>query len=191
MKKKYIFVFIFVFLISVIPSFVYSQQSTNLQTNNQGLFQFDRPDQEIKLPGFFGMVVKTLVILGVFGFGIYYIFRYISKKQGIAFPSLNIIKIIASVPVGTNRFIQIVEVGNKYYLIGSTDNNIRLLSEIIDKETLDMIKVLKNKENKSGPPSSFTGFLNNLLGGISKKITAKDNIKFLKIQKDRIKNLKL
>ncbi len=193
MKKKIIFVIIFLLLlINIFPICIYSQEETNTATNtNRGLFQFSTPEKDVETPGYFGMAVKTLLVLGIFGIGIYYIFKFISKKQGLVFPHLNILKIITSIPVGTNRFIQVVEVGNKYYLIGSTESNVNLLSEITDKETLDRIKVLKNKEEKPVNPPTFGGFLNTILGGLSKKIITKDSIKFLKGQKDRIKNLKL
>lgn len=186
MKKKIVLTIVLFFFINIIPSLIVSQQNTNIKTN-QELFQFTGPGKNVESPSYSGMVIKTLLILGIFGIGIYYFAKYFSKKQGLSFPHLNIIKIISSIPVGTNRFMQIIEVGNKYYLIGSTDSSINLLSEIIDRETLNLIKILKNKQDGKTDTPTFFGFLNNLLGGISKKKYVKDNSRFLKKQKDRLK----
>ncbi len=188
MRAKIIFtIILFIIVINIIPSSIFPQQNTsNIQTN-KNLFQFTGPEKEAESPSYFTMVIKTLLILGIFGICIYYFARYISKKQGLSFPHLNVIKIITSIPVGTNRFVQVIEVGNKYYLIGSTDSNINLLTEVVDKETLNMIKILKNKQAERIDTPTFFSFLNNFLGGHSKKINIKDNTKFLKKQKDRLK----
>jgi len=185
LKKKFIFFSVLLILLSIFPFFIYSQENTT--NTNKVLFQYKVPAKETDAPSYISMVFKTLLILGVFGIGIYYFAKYISKKQGLAFPHLNIIKIITSIPVGTNRFIQIIEIGNKYYLIGSTDNSINLLTEIIDKETINMIKILKNKQVKKVEYPSFSKFLNNLIGGFSKKTPVKENSSFIKKQKDRLK----
>lgn len=189
MKKISVF-FICLLLLNIIPLIIFSQQNTNIQTNKE-LFQFTTLEKEVEAPSYFFMVIKTLTILTIFGFSIYYIFKFISKKQGLIFPQLNFIKVITSITVGSNRFIQIIEVGNKYYLIGSTDNSVNLLSEIIDKETLNMIKILKNKQTEQVQTPTFGSFFNNLLGDISKKIVPKDGLQFLKKQKDRLNNLKI
>jgi len=173
------------------PIFLHSQNNTSTNTN-QTLFQFSGPVRESEAPSYFGMFIKTIIVLGIFGAGIYYVFKYISKKQGLSFPHLNVTRIITSLPVGANRFIQVLEVGEKYYLIGSTENQINLLTEITDKETIDKIKVMKNKspQNEAGAgPIHFTQFLNDLLGGITKKFKAKDGGNFLEKQKERLKKL--
>ncbi len=180
-------IILFILVINSVPSTIFSQQNTNNIQTNKNLFQFTGPEKDAESPSYFTMVIKTLLILGIFGICIYYFGKYISKKQGLSFPHLNIINIITSIPVGTNRFVQIIEVGNKYYLIGSTDSNINLLTEVVDKETLNMIKILKNKQAERTDTPTFFSFLNNFLGGISKKVHVKDNTRFIKKQKDRLK----
>ncbi len=189
MKKKLFFIFLV--LLFLIPCYILSSADnsvSNTTNTNKTLFQFAGPSKEVDSPGYFGMFIKTILILGLFGIGIYYIFKYISKKQGLSFPHINVIKIITSLPVGTNRFIQLIEIGNKYYLIGSTENQINLLTEITDKETVDRILMLKNKPGEQTQTFTFIQFLNDLFGGVTKKFKTKDG-SFLKKQKERLRNL--
>ena len=189
MKKNLITVLLII-VFTIIPSLIISQEKTNISTNKE-LFRFSDPESEVKAPGYFGMFIKTILILGIFGGVVYYVIKYISKKQGLSFPKLDIIQIITSIPVGTNRFLQIIEVGNKYYLIGSTDSNVNLLAEITDKDTLNIIKVMKNKENIIKKPPTFAYFMNNLLGGVKNRKISDVSADFLKKQKDRLKNFKI
>lgn len=193
MKRKLLINFIIIIcLLSVLPNLIQSQtnQDNNIKATqtNRDLFQFSDPKEQ-KGPNYFTMFIKTLFILGVFGVVIYYVFKYISKKQGLSFPKLNVLNIITSLPIGTNRFIQIIEVGKTYYLIGSTENQINLLDEITDKELIDRINVLKNKKEVETEPVSFAGFMNEIFGNVIKKLGSKDQSGFLKKQKDRLKNL--
>ena len=128
----------------------------------------------------------------MFGVGVYYIFKYISKKQGFLPVSTNIIKLISTVPVGTNRFVQLIEVGTHYYLIGSTESGITLLSEISDNESINMIKIQQNKVKPMQANVTFFQFIKDLIGHIPGKKgeeISKIRFGFLKRQKERLKNM--
>lgn len=153
-------------------------------------FEYKKPEK-VESPSYFVLLLKTLLILVIFGGGVYYIFKYLSKKQGIVPLSSNIIKLISTVPVGTNRFVQLIEVGTHYYLIGSTESGISLISEITDNESINMIKIQQNKIKPMQPRVTFIQFLKDLIGHIPKKEgkTERAGSGFLKRQKDRLKNL--
>ncbi len=187
MKTRCVYLLFIVVLIIASHNYLIAQN--NITTNTQNLFQYNTPDTEDKGPSYFSLVVKTLFILGLFGLGVYVIFKYISQKQGLMAPNLNMIKLITSLPVGTNRFIQIIEIGNNYFLIGVSENNINLIKEITDKETMNLIQVMKSQKSPAHEKIIFTEFLKNILSGLTKKIPKGDNLKFLRKQKDRLHNL--
>jgi len=193
--KLFLFFFFFFLLLYVFlsPLHIFPAEKNKI-TNTNGLFAFSDPaKQKITGPNYFSMILNTILILGVFTLGLYYLFKYIAKKQGLSLPSLDLVKVITSVPIGTNKFIQIIEVGNKYFLIGATENNISLISEITDKETISSIKILKNKVPSEKPNTdiTFRSFLNNVIGSGFNKVFKKSSPKYIEFQKKRLKNLKL
>ncbi|MDD5065773.1 MAG: flagellar biosynthetic protein FliO [bacterium] len=191
-RNRIVFVIFLLASIFILPVLLHPQK--NITTNTQAkddLFRYRTPEETVRGPSYFGLVFKTIFILGFFGFGVYFLFKYLAQKQGLAAPNLNIIRMITSVPVGTNRFIQLIQIGNNYFLIGVSENNISLLKEITDKETVNMIQIEKNKKVDITQKVVFTDFLRSILSGLAKKTGWTDHSRFLKKQKERLQNLKI
>lgn len=193
MKKRYI---LFFFLIFLLFCWQLDAQITNKEsiTNQNQAFKYEQPT--VESPSYFWLFIKTLFILAIFLGAIYLVFKYITQKQRIIPFTRDIIKLRSSVPLGTNRFIHLVEVGTHYFLIGSSDAGINLISELTDNESLNMIKAQISKQPEFMPEKiSFIQFIKDILGSIPKK-TTKDktsagvgDFSFLKRQKERLKNL--
>ncbi len=195
MKYRKICVILLLILCSLFIIYIHytTAQTTNKEIKKETSaekFEYEKPEK-VESPSYFVLLLKTLLILVIFGGGVYYIFKYISRKQGFVPLSSNIIKLISTVPVGTNRFVQLIEVGTHYYLIGSTESGISLISEITDNESINMIKIQQNKIKPMQPKVTFVQFLKDLIGHIPKKEgkTEKSGRGFLKRQKERLKNL--
>jgi len=197
LKKKKIVLLLCAFLIFLDINIISSQTQKTNKKINQDIkitpkeFEYSKP-QKAESPSYFILLLKTFLILLVFGVGVYYIFKYISKKQGFLPVSTNIIKLISTVPVGTNRFVQLIEVGTHYYLIGSTESGITLLSEISDNESINMIKIQQNKVKPMQANVTFFQFIKDLIGHIPGKKgeeISKIRFGFLKRQKERLKNM--
>ncbi|MCK4778388.1 MAG: flagellar biosynthetic protein FliO, partial [Actinomycetia bacterium] len=113
---------------------------------------------------FFRTIFILLVLIGFF----FFIFRYLDKKK--LFPGADdTIKLLTTFPISGNKYLQIVNVSGKILLLGITDNSINLLTEITDKEVIDIVKL---KAGSRDIPLTFTDKLQSLLGGY--------NIPFLK-----------
>jgi flagellar biogenesis protein FliO len=67
-------------------------------------------------------------------------------------------QIHAAMPLGQNKMVQLLEVGNKILVLGITDSNINLLKEITDRDEVDRIKLQSSKESKI-EANSFQDFL--------------------------------
>jgi len=62
----------------------------------------------------------------------------------------NQFKIISSLQLGSGKSVHLIEINNKHLIVGATQNNINLLSEIeIKPETLTPDNIEKNKNSKS------------------------------------------
>jgi len=129
----------------------------------------------------------VLVLGGVLG--VIYLFFFLLKKAGRPVKdSGSIINVIATKNLTNNSAVHILKVGNQYFFVGAGDGNIRLLSEITDRETLDQFKL-----ESSGPLSqnrSFSDILKGVFrgsGGLGN--VDKERSGFLKQQRERLKKM--
>jgi len=154
-------------------------------------------------------IFKLLLVLGLMVGGFYCFFRYISKKTGITARGGDIMRTIATVPVGQNKYIQVVDLAGKLLVIGVADGGINLLTEITNKDDIDRIRLMGSPDDKSSGDgsSSFQDFLKERIGrGIGKaagKVYERrssavktyeyagdsDDIEYIKNQNGRLKKL--
>ena len=87
---------------------------------------------------FFKAIIGFIITL----VGIYLVFMYLKNKSRKVSGSSEIINVLATTPVATNRYISIIEIVDDMYLVSISDHNINLLSKIEDKETKDQIKMM-------------------------------------------------
>ncbi len=153
-------------------------------------FDLDTQDQEpqaldVEIPTLgFGDFLRMFLFLGLVIAVIYLFFwmlRRISGKGASA--DQEIIKLLATQQLRNDHTIYLVEVGNQMLLLGGGSNQLSLITEITDKETVDELK-LKSSQGEKGQGYSFQ----NLLGGaFSGKNSL--NLGFMNKQKDRLKKL--
>ncbi len=79
-----------------------------------------------------GAVVVFVLIL----FATYYVSKWIAKSGALQSHARNI-KVIEISKVAPDKYIQIVKIGDKYYSIGVTKENITFLTEL-QEEQLDL-----------------------------------------------------
>ncbi|WP_129596953.1 flagellar biosynthetic protein FliO [Anaerophilus nitritogenes] len=101
----------------------------------------------------FGDVKYLLSVLIIFCFiiaGAYYVTRLIAKNGNTFLKSRNI-KIIEKISLGIDKSIYMIHVGNVYYLIATTKQNIHVL----DKINEDEINIISDTQKSN----SFDSFL--------------------------------
>jgi flagellar biosynthetic protein FliO len=81
---------------------------------------------------FFKMILSVLLVI-VLGVGVI----YVSKRFLPKIPRLGVrdIKIAESISLGPNKTVHLLEVGNRKILLGSTNENIRMLADVTDALT--------------------------------------------------------
>lgn len=79
-----------------------------------------------------GMVVVFVLVLAA----TYYITKWIAKS-GVVQPYSRNIEVIETFKIAPNKYIQIIRLGNRYYSVGVTKDNITFLSAL-DEEQLDL-----------------------------------------------------
>ena len=71
-------------------------------------------------------------------------------------------QVIAQLPLGRDRQVILIRMGERYFLLGSTANEIHLLSEI-PKEEVDVWREKERQMGEEGQPLSFKQSLQEIL----------------------------
>jgi flagellar protein FliO/FliZ len=91
------------------------------------------------------MFFKMLFVLGIFGGGMYYFYRFVTKKGGINTFGGEAVRVLSVVPIGQNKFLQLVDVAGRVLLVGVSDSSINLIAEITEKDQIDRIRILSTR----------------------------------------------
>lgn len=152
------------------------------------------------------MIIKTILVLGLFVGGFYMFFKFVTQKAGLHVSGQEAIQILSTVSLGTNKFVQIVDVAGKVFLLGVSDNSINLLTEIKDKDDIDRIRLLSSRSTPV-QGATFQEFIAGHVGwvidkinekrthGLKKKTTVEEispkefDMSYLNRQKNRLKNI--
>jgi flagellar biosynthetic protein FliO len=154
------------------------------------------PDEELAAGSgsFFSIwdIVKVILILAAVILVIYAIFYGLKKAGGGKYQDDGLIRLLGSRSLSQNGAVHLIEVGAKYYLIGSADGSVTHLADIDDKESVDGI-MLKNKATTSSG-KTFGEFFNSMFGRSGPNnadLTGKiaNNNKIVKDQIERLKKM--
>ncbi|MBN2652334.1 MAG: flagellar biosynthetic protein FliO [Spirochaetales bacterium] len=138
--------------------------------------------------------IFKFIIIFIFIVIIIVLFMRILKK--ISSPSVqdnDEIHLISTTTLANGRLVHIVNVGSEYFLVGSTDTNVNLISKIDNEQTVNSLQLKKEELPLNTKSETFSDKLMRSLGK-SKLSSADTEIKgsfsFLNKQKDKLKNMK-
>lgn len=151
------------------------------------------------------MIIKTILVLALFAGGFYMFFKFVSQKAGLNVSGQGAIQVLSTVSLGTNKFVQIIDVAGKVFLLGVSDSSINLLTEIKDREDIDRIRLLSSRTTPV-QGANFQEFVVGQVGWVIGKINEKRvhgfkkptvqeisqkefDMSYLNKQKSRLKNL--
>jgi flagellar protein FliO/FliZ len=89
-------------------------------------------------PSLLGTLLQLIIALVVVVGLIYFIANFV-KKRNKYFDRNQVIKNYGGTTLGTNKSLQIVRIGERFFVVGLADN-IELLLEVTDIDTIDQIK---------------------------------------------------
>lgn len=201
MRRLNVFLTILLFSILIFNlNFIYSQKKDDKNiskenissvSNTNEVFPFSEPQIENAAPNTFKFILQTMLILIIFSAFLYLLFKFIVKKRGVEGTSSDLMRVMAYLPLGPNRFLQVIEIGTQMIVIGNTDSNINFITEITDKETINSLKVAVSKQQIAGPVS-FKEQVQNLLNSVKSNVMGsgvESGVDFLKKQRDRLKKM--
>jgi len=113
---------------------------------------------------------KTIFVLGSIVGGFYFFFKFVTKKTGIQMLGQDVVKVLSVVPLGQNKFIQVVDLAGKILVLGITDNSISVLSEVMERDEIDRIRILSSK-TMTQKVEGFQDFLTVQIGKVVSKVS--------------------
>jgi flagellar biogenesis protein FliO len=131
--------------------------------NGNGLYPYEPPDFGGTEVSYTMLILRTIGIMGALLIGLYLVYRLLIKKRSRIVTDSEIIRVLATYPLAGNRVIQIMDIAGEILVLGVSDANINLISKVEDRETIDRIKLLSNRENPGA--TTFKDQLLNLIGG--------------------------
>ncbi len=116
------------------------------------------------------LIFKTVLIMGLIVAGFYYFLRYVTRKTSVQVLGQDAVQILSMVPIGQNKYLQIVDLGGKVFVLGIAENSINLITEIENKSEIDRIRLLSTKSPEG---KGFQEYVSRHLGGLLGKLNEK------------------
>lgn len=168
-KGKLLLVICFVLLLTI--SFILPV----VAQPSQSYLEYAQPEQ-VSQPNLFWELVKIVLALAFVLVTTYLVFHFLSKRNPLLARS-NFINVIESSYLAPNRSISIVEVGNKFLVLGVTEQRINLLAEINDQQVVALLKEKNEVENKEEIQDSFANQLAGFLGSLGASGSSKESVR--------------
>lgn len=135
------------------------------------------------LPYIFRMVIVLALVIGAI-YGLYVLLRRSSRGRA---PEDSYLRVLATTNLAVGRSVHVVALGDKAWLVGSTDASVSPIAEIADKELIDAL-ALRAAESPETPRRDFGTMLLNLMGKKgTRSSTSADASDFFSKQRDRLK----
>ncbi|MDV2685441.1 flagellar biosynthetic protein FliO [Alkalihalophilus lindianensis] len=142
-------------------------EQTVLEEETTDLVESPNTEEELAVPmtdqNPFLMFIQMMSALAFVVFLIYMLLRFVNKRSQ-SYQSTKLMQNMGGVPLGANRSVQLVKVGDRLLVVGVGDS-IQLLKELDDPREIERFIELQEKqfEQIDQPLSSLLGKMNGLL----------------------------
>jgi flagellar protein FliO/FliZ len=92
-------------------------------------------------------MLVVLVVIALAVYGVVFFMKKASRPPAQADPNL---KVLSTAGLGTGRFVHVVSVGDRAWLIGSAETGVSLISEITDQSVISAMLAEQSRRNSGG-----------------------------------------
>jgi flagellar biogenesis protein FliO len=178
-----------------------ADKSATVQEN-----QYDYEKPTVEEESYIWLIFKTIIVLGILIGGFYFFYKFVTKKTGMQLLGRDVIKVLSVVPVGQNKFLQVIDLAGRIMVIGVSDSSINLITEVLDRNEIDRIRLLSSKSSPIHP-GGFQDYIAKYIARFFKKDgggnigtgfeirhqeneqPATDKMNYLKKQRERLKKI--
>ncbi len=117
--------------------------------------------------------VRTILVLAVVLALVWAFFLFLKKVSGTTASSDPYLKKVASLSLSPGKFVYVITLNSKAYLIGVADNSVNLIAEIDDKELIDAMNLHVPQSFEGKKPLDFSSLLGKFVNTNGQKYSAK------------------
>lgn len=133
---------------------------------------------------FFRMIFVLAIVIGCL-YGLLYLFK---KSTNFSSESDLYLKKVTSLTLSQNKTLHIVTLRDRAFLLGASEQNLSLISEITDKELIDEMNLFVDSK-PTGKARDFSTLLNKFFPSKKTEDYVQVSEDFLKKQRERVKNI--
>lgn len=123
--------------------------------------------------------IRTVLVLAVVLALVWAFFTFLKRTSGVTDNSDPYLKKVASLSLSPGKFMYVVTLNSKGYLVGVADNSVNLIAEIDDKELIDAMNLNAPQPTESRSPLDFSALLDKFrTGGTKNQSNKKSGEKF-------------
>ncbi|GHV91525.1 hypothetical protein AGMMS50268_20280 [Spirochaetia bacterium] len=138
------------------------------------------------------VILRTILALALVAaaiYGIVYLFKKMARPARQQDPHL---RVLASAPLGQNRFAHVITLGTKAWLVGASDGGVNLIAELEEQDAVDALLLDESRRNAEIHPGRFLDFkaLLRRLGSAGQPSAAgSDSLNNIRQRRERLKGL--
>ena len=106
-----------------------------------------------------GFLIKTILVLVLVIAAIYGLMWFFKKKNTVTQSDDDFLRRVSSLTLSPGKSVEIVSLLDHAYILGVTDSNINLISEIQDKELIEAMNLNFDKKQNVKKPMNFNDVL--------------------------------
>lgn len=104
-------------------------------------------------------IIQFIFFLALIIIAIYFVMKFFQKKGNFSKSDDDFLRRVSTMNLSPGKSIEIVTLLDKGYILGVTDENINLISEIDDKELLEALNLNFDKKQNTKKPMNFSDVL--------------------------------
>lgn len=133
--------------------------------------------------------LKVVLGLGVI-LGAIWLISKVIERSGMAGTGNDVMGIRSTLTLGQNQYLQIVQIGPRYFMLGVTENNITKLEEIKDTDTIEALKLHEEETSEQEGPRGFSDIITNLVGTKNHDFKGQNSSDYLSDLTNKVSQLK-
>jgi len=104
-------------------------------------------------------VIRMVLVLALAAAAIYGAVFFIKRTTKQTPGNDPFLKVLANVHLGSNRYVHVVHVGNKAWLLGSSDGCVNVIGEVDDKDTINAMLLEDSRRIAESPQGRLPDFM--------------------------------
>jgi flagellar protein FliO/FliZ len=97
------------------------------------------------------VILRMILVLVFAAAAIYGVVWFIKRSSRRTDPKDPNLRVLSSVHLGLNRYVHIVSVGSRAWLLGAADGGVNLITEVEDKDVVNAMLLEDSQKSAAGP----------------------------------------